>query len=94
MDTEEIDVTCPSCKNRFTIEVEAAEEAAVTPNPEATPSKFYKLSEVAKMLSIGRSTLKKWIYEEKIKAVKFGGGEGSDPWRISDVEIARFTATR
>jgi len=93
MDTEEVDVTCPHCKNHFTVEIEATgvEAAPVTPN---TSERYYKLSEVAKRLDIGRSTLKKWIYDKKIKAVKFGTGGGSDPWRIADSEIARFTAGR
>jgi excisionase family DNA binding protein len=90
-ETDEVDVTCPRCKHAFTVEVEAAEPTPPTPN---TSEKFYKLSEVAKRLDIGRSTLKKWIYEKKIKAVKFGTGGGSDPWRIADSEIARFTAGR
>jgi len=87
-ETDEVDVTCPNCNHGFTVEVEAAETAPPTPNPS---ERYYKLSEVAERLSIGRSTLKKWIYEKKIKAVKFGKGGGSDPWRIADSEIARFT---
>lgn len=91
METEEIEVTCPHCKHQFAVEIEA-EEAEVEANPE--PERFYKLSEVAEMLSIGRSTLKKWIYDKKIKATKFGDGGGADPWRISASEIARFTKQR
>jgi len=91
--TEEVDVQCPRCQHKFVVEVEAADP---TPNPDESGAdmRHYKLAEVAEMFSVGRSTLKRWIYSGKIKAVKFGGDEGGAPWRISEAELKRFRAQR
>jgi excisionase family DNA binding protein len=85
-DIEKIDVTCPHCRHTFAVKVEPD---PVAPN-KGTPPRYFKLSQVAKMLDVGHSTLKRWIYEKKIEAVKFGAQEGSNPWRISQAEIERF----
>jgi excisionase family DNA binding protein len=47
--------------------------------------KFYKPTEVEKMLNISRSTMKRWIRTKKIRAVKFGKN-----WRISESALAEF----
>jgi putative resolvase len=46
----------------------------------------YKLVEVQKILGVSRATLKRWIYDGKMKAVKIGAH-----WRVSESEVRRFT---
>jgi excisionase family DNA binding protein len=46
-----------------------------------------KLAEVEKMLSISRTTLKRWIYAKKIRATKVGRD-----WRISENEVETIRA--
>jgi len=47
--------------------------------------KFYRISDVEKMLSVSKSTLKRWIKSGKIKAVRFG-----NPWKISESALEEF----
>lgn len=44
-----------------------------------------KLADVEKLLSVTRTTLKRWIYAKKIRATKIGGH-----WRISETEVEAF----
>jgi excisionase family DNA binding protein len=56
--------------------------------------KHYKLSEVEALLGVSRRTLKQWISDGKIKAVKLGGGGTTTPWRITESELQRFLDLR
>ncbi len=47
--------------------------------------RYFKLSEVEKVFSVSRETLKRWIYAKKIRAQKFNGS-----WRISESDIEEF----
>lgn len=90
---QEISTTCPHCGEELTIEL--AEED-VTPNRESSDNsvRFYKLAEVGDRLHVSRATLKRWIYEGRMKAVKFGNASGCDPWHIPHSELERFIAER
>jgi excisionase family DNA binding protein len=52
--------------------------------------KFYKVSEVEEMLSVSKSTLKRWIKSKKLRATKFGDDVEGNPWRISATDLAAF----
>jgi len=52
--------------------------------------KFYRVGEIEKMLSVSKSTLKRWIKDKKIRAVKFGDDVQGNPWRISESALAEF----
>lgn len=52
--------------------------------------KFYKVGEIEKMLSVSKSTLKRWIRDKKIRAVKFGANVQGRPWRISESALEEF----
>ena len=52
--------------------------------------KFYRVGEIEKMLSVSKSTLKRWIKAKKIKAVKFGADVEGNPWRISESALEEF----
>jgi excisionase family DNA binding protein len=52
--------------------------------------KFYKVKEVEEMLGISKSTLKRWIKEKRIRAVKFGDNVEGNPWRISESALDEF----
>jgi excisionase family DNA binding protein len=52
--------------------------------------KFYRVGEIEKMLSVSKSTLKRWIKAKKIKAVKFGKDVQGNPWRISESALEEF----
>jgi len=60
---------------------------------ESADEKFYKPSEVEKMLSISKSTMKRWIRDKKIRAVKFGPADRGS-WRISASALAEFKKTQ
>lgn len=49
--------------------------------------RMLKLTEVEKLLSISRTTLKRWIYAKKIRATKVGRD-----WRISENEVETIRA--
>jgi excisionase family DNA binding protein len=57
---------------------------------EKTEEKFYRVGEIEKMLSVSKTTLKRWIKDKKIKAVKFGDDVQGNPWRISESALAEF----
>lgn len=57
---------------------------------EKADERYYKVGEVEKMLSVSKSTLKRWIKDRKIRAVKFGADIEGNPWRISESAIAEF----
>jgi len=54
--------------------------------------KFYKLTEVGKMLSVSKSSLLRWIKDGKLKAVKFGADTEGTPWRVSETSLNAFVA--
>lgn len=49
--------------------------------------KHYKISDAAEILGVKVRTIRQWIHEEKIKAVKYPGGKH---WFISESEIRRM----
>lgn len=48
----------------------------------------YTVSELAKLLKMRPQTIRMWIREEKIKAVRFGGPNGD--YRIPESEAVRL----
>lgn len=52
--------------------------------------RYFKLAEVEEILSVSRSTLKRWIKSKKIKAVKFGDDVSGNPWRITATDLEAF----
>ena len=62
--------------------------AKVTHNKGADmPERFYSAEEIAEYLHIGAQTVRAWLRDGKVKAVKFGRS-----WRISDEELKRIVA--
>lgn len=51
------------------------------------PERFYSAEEVAEYLHIGAQTVRAWLRDGKVKAVKFGRS-----WRIADDELKRIVA--
>lgn len=51
--------------------------------------KLYKLAELETLLSSSRKTIKRWINDGKLEAVKLGSGPNA-PWRVSASAIQRF----
>lgn len=60
---------------------------------ESKEEKFYRVGEIEEMLSVSKSTLKRWIKNRKIRAVKFGDDVQGNPWRISESALAEFKKT-
>lgn len=61
-----------------------------TPPPRPiSDEKLYKLAELEYLLSAGRKTLKRWIHEGKLEAVKLGKGINV-PWRVSEAALRKF----
>lgn len=52
--------------------------------------KFYTTNQVAEMFDVKSATVRDWIREGLIEAVKPNEG----PWRISEVELRRFANRR
>lgn len=51
------------------------------------PERFYSAEELAEYLKLGPQTVRAWIREGKVKAIKFGRS-----WRIADDELKRILA--
>lgn len=51
------------------------------------PDKFYTAEELADYLKVSAQTVRAWIREGKLKAVKFGRS-----WRIADHEVQRIVS--
>lgn len=47
--------------------------------------KLYNVEDAAKMLSVSKGTLREWMRNGKVKAVKFGKS-----WKVSDTELRRL----
>jgi predicted site-specific integrase-resolvase len=58
------------------------------PRP-VSDEKLYKLKELEYLLSAGRKTLKLWIRDGKLEAVKLGKGRNA-PWRVSEAAVRQF----
>jgi len=55
--------------------------------------KMYSIKEVAGMLAVGRDTVKRWIDNGSLEAVKLpkAGGKGRNTtWRIPESSLKRF----
>lgn len=50
--------------------------------------KHYSVAELSTLLNLKPATIRAWIRDGKIKAVKFGGTNGD--WRISESEAIRL----
>ena len=87
-DTIDILVTCPQCAHTHTLKINESD----LPNPDGSSrrERYYKLSELQKILSVSRPTLKRWIYMGQIKAVKQGSRKGGAPWYVSESELRKF----
>jgi putative resolvase len=48
---------------------------------------FLKLREICESLGVSRRTVLRWIYEGRLKAVKFGGGR---LWRVRESDLRKF----
>ncbi len=55
---------------------------------ESAIEKHYSVAELSKLLGLKPATIRTWIREGKIKAVKFGGDKGD--WRIPESEAVRL----
>lgn len=51
------------------------------------PEKFWTAEDLADYLKVSSQTVRTWIRENKVKAVKFGRS-----WRIADNEVRRIVA--
>lgn len=51
------------------------------------PERFYTAEELADYLKVSSQTVRSWIRERKLKAVKFGRA-----WRIAENEVQRIVA--
>lgn len=51
------------------------------------PEKFWTAEDLADYLKVSAQTVRAWIREQKVKAVKFGRS-----WRITDEEVRRLVA--
>lgn len=47
--------------------------------------RLYKVSELAKLLNVGRSTVISWIHRGKIRAIRIVG-----TWRIPESEVQKL----
>lgn len=50
--------------------------------------KHYSVAELARMLSVKPYTVRRWIHDNEVKAVKLPGGRGD--YRISETEATRL----
>jgi excisionase family DNA binding protein len=75
-----ITVTCPHCSEDHDVLID------LTPNPEG--ERYYTAREVASMMGVSRFTVKNWIYQKKLHAVRMSGR--TSPWRIPASSLATF----
>jgi len=54
---------------------------------DAMPEKFWTAEDLADYLKVSAQTVRAWIRDQKVKAVKFGRS-----WRITDDEVRRLVA--
>jgi excisionase family DNA binding protein len=71
-------VTCPHCDGEHDV-------SATTPNPD---ERYYTAKEVAKMMGVSAVTVKKWIYDKKLHAVRYSGR--TSPWRIPSSSLTAY----
>lgn len=76
-----ITVMCPSCNHEHQVAVEL-------PQPNLAEERFYTAREVASMMGVSRFTVKKWIYDKKLHAVRLPARTA--PWRIPASSLAAF----
>lgn len=82
--TVDIIVTCPKCAHSHSITLSEDEL------PGSASERFFKLAEVQKMLNVSRRTVKRWIYDGKLKAVKPTGNAQSSPWFVPESALKEF----
>lgn len=91
-DVEEVDVECPHCGHSFVVEVESAQQEPSGNESSANdvdPGPWHKLSEVERRLGLGRKSVKKRIYDGRLRAKKFGNAAGS-PWHVSEQALQDY----
>jgi excisionase family DNA binding protein len=71
-------VTCPECGT----DVAVPSEERIEP--------MYRLAEVEQALGVSRPTVKRWIYQGKLRAQKLGGGGTGSPWYVSESALTEF----
>ena len=81
MSRNHITVTCPHCDEEHMVDVSLLQS-----NP--SEERYYSAREVAKMMGVRRGTVKKWIYDKKLHAVRLPGR--TNPWRIPASSLAAF----
>lgn len=54
-------------------------------------TKCYNLAETSRLMGVKVRTLRKWIHDGKLKAIKYGDGRR---WYISANEIQRVTVVK
>lgn len=72
-------VTCPHCEEEHEVRID------LTPNPD---ERFYTAKEVARMMGVQPMTVKRWIREKKLHAVRMKGR--TTPWRIPSSSLMKF----
>lgn len=87
-DVEEVDVQCPHCGHSFVVEMETV-QSNLTENNGVDPGPWHKLSEVERRLGLSRKSVKKRIYDGRLRAKKFGDGLGS-PWHVSEQALQEY----
>lgn len=92
-DVEEVDVECPHCGHSFVVEVESVQSKDETQGPifanDVDPGPWHKLSEVERRLGLSRKSVKKRIYDGRLRAKKFGDAAGS-PWHVSEQALQEY----
>jgi excisionase family DNA binding protein len=81
MSRTHINVTCPHCDEEHEVDV-----SHLQPNP--SEERFYSVTAVARMMGASRLTVKRWIYDKKLHAVRLPGR--TTPWRIPASSLANF----
>lgn len=60
------------------------------PSRDGKNEKLFKVSEIATWFNVSPATVRRWIKEGKLKAIKMPGEEGKGQYRIERSELKRF----
>ena len=87
-DTIDLLVTCPKWNYTHTHTVDEGD----MPNADGSlrRERYYNFRELEKLMGVSRSTLKRWVYEGKLTAVKQGRQSGGAPWYVSETSLHNF----
>lgn len=79
-------VTCPNCEHTHTIELD---EDQLLPNK--SEERLYKLKDLETMLGLARRTLKRHIYDGRLRAFKPGRDRR---WHVRERDLRAFRQWR